>query len=102
MPKRTKKNFKINPKIIGIVYLSITFLIILFLVFNEKGMLKYLEVKGRVEELETQLKASEQQIDMLKAEIDSLKNNRFKIEEVAREKYNMKRPDEKGLDIEVK
>lgn len=102
MAKRKKKNGKGNPKLIGIVYFLLIFLILLFLFFNEKGILKYLEVKGRIKGLNAQIKASEQQIDKIRVEIDSLKNIRFKIEKTARENYNMRRPNEKGLDIKVK
>ena len=92
---------KANLRIAGILYLVLVFLILAFLFFNDKGILKYLELQGRIDSLNTQIKYSEQEIKNIEAEIDSLKTDRFKIEKTAREKYNMKRENEKGLDVKL-
>lgn len=89
-------------KIIGGVYFLVVILILAFLFFNNKGILKYLEVKNRVESLEREIKSSEKRIEKIEAEMDSLRNDRFKKEKTAREEYNMKRPLEKGLDVKIK
>lgn len=97
---KTKKFTK--SKIAGLLYLVVFVIIIIFLFTNDKGVLKYLEVKERVDRLEEKIDSSEQRINKINSEIDSLKTDRYKIEKTAREKYNMKRPLEKGLDVKVK
>ena len=97
-----KKKELINSKIIGFAYLLAVLLIFAYLVFNDKGILKYLEVRERVTKLEDRIDSSENRINKIQAEIDSLKSDRFKKEKTAREKYNMKRPREKGLDVRIK
>jgi len=99
MVKAKKKS---KSKLVGLIYLVVFLFIVVFLFVNDRGVFKYLEVKERVENLESEIDTSEQKINKINAEIDSLKANRFKIEKTAREKYNMKRPMEKGLDIKVK
>lgn len=100
MAKKQKRNSRI--RVSALIYLIAPIAILAFLIFNENGILKYLEVKDRVEALEEQIKISEEQIKKINAEIDSLKTDTYKIEKTAREKYNMKRPLEKGLDVKVK
>ena len=97
---KAKRNTK--SKIVGLIYLLIFLIIVIFLFVNDKGLLKYIEVKDRVKGLEKEIDSSEQRINKINAEIDSLKTDRTKIEKTAREKYNMKRPLEKGLDVKVK
>lgn len=97
-----KQNRKSRIRISALIYLIAPVVILAFLIFNENGILKYLEVKDRVEALEKQINISEEQIQKIKEEIDSLKTDTYKIEKTAREKYNMKRPLEKGLDVKVK
>lgn len=74
----------------------------LFLFFNDSGVIKYLSLKNKNESLEVEINQREQEIKNLEMEIDSLKNNAVKIEQVAREKYNMQRADEKAYKIEEK
>lgn len=74
----------------------------LFLFFNDSGVMKYLELKNKNESLEVEIKQREHDIKNLEQEIDSLKNSAVKIEQVAREKYNMQRADEKAYKIEEK
>lgn len=98
----TKVKTNLKSKLLGIIYLLSVLIILFFLFINEKGILKYLEVKDRVESLDNEIKKSEQRINKIEAELDSLKTERFKLEKTAREKYNMKRPLEKGLDVKIK
>ncbi len=100
MAKNKKKNSRI--KFSALIYLIAPIIILAFLIFNDKGILKYLKIKDKVKSLEEKIDSSENRIKQLEAEIDSLKNDQFKIEKTAREKYNMKRPLEKGLDVKVK
>lgn len=95
---------KTNSKsmLIGVIYLLVVILILIFLFVNNKGILKYMDVRQRVKNLEGEIDTSEQKINKIEAEIDSLKTDKFKIEKTAREKYNMKRPHEKGLEVKVK
>lgn len=74
----------------------------LFLFFNDSGVMKYLELKNKNESLDVEIKQREHDIKNLEHEIDSLKNSAVKIEQVAREKYNMQRADEKAYKIEEK
>jgi len=64
--------------------------------------MKYISLKNKNESLDTEIKQKEKDIKNLELEIDSLKNNAVKIEQVAREKYNMQRADEKAYKIEEK
>lgn len=73
-----------------------------FLLFNDYGLLKYLRLKSEINELNSDIERSQKIIDSLGIEIKELNENDLKIEEVARERYNMKRPNEKVLKIEEK
>jgi cell division protein FtsB len=76
--------------------------IIIFLLFNENGILKYLKLKGEVKKLNEEISNAEERLRSLDAEIDSLKTSRAKIERVAREKFNMMKPSERAFKIEEK
>lgn len=76
--------------IIGIVYL----------LFNENGIIKYLKLKSRLDSLKVQVSKVEDDNKKLHESIDSLRAKvPAKIERVAREKYNMKRKGEKAIKI---
>lgn len=82
---------------------TIFFAGIIFLLFNEYGIVKYIKLNNQVKELNRQINEVERENKRLQAEIDSLqKKVPAKIEEVAREKYNMKRPGEKKIVVEEK
>ncbi len=70
--------------------------------FNEYGILKYLQLKNDIGELNSKIEMAESEIKKLKKEIDSLKHSNIKIEKVAREKYHMLRENERALRIEEK
>ncbi|OGU37117.1 MAG: hypothetical protein A2068_11120 [Ignavibacteria bacterium GWB2_35_6b] len=89
-------------KILYALYFLFIILLTLFLFFNDSGVMKYISLKNKNESLDTEIKQKEKDIKNLELEIDSLKNNAVKIEQVAREKYNMQRADEKAYKIEEK
>lgn len=72
----------------------------LYLLFNSSGIAKYAKVKGELEDLNSRITQLEEENRKLTAEIDSLKRNvPAKIEKIAREKYNMIRPNEKKIEF---
>lgn len=82
-----------------LVYLLIFTAGIAFLLFNDYGLLKYWQMKDEIVVKSRELQKTRDMLESLKAEIDSLKNSGFKIEQVAREKYNLIRPGEKVINI---
>ncbi len=86
------------------IIVGIFFLIgILFLFFNEYGVLKFIKLNKQVNELNEKIQTVEIENKRLQAEIDSLENKvPAKIEKVAREKYNMMRPGESKVVVEEK
>ena len=72
----------------------------LYLLFNNYGIVKYAKVKGELEDLNSRITQLEEENRKFEAEIDSLKRNvPAKIERIAREKYNMIRPNEKRIEF---
>lgn len=73
---------------------------LLYLVFNDNGILKYAKVKNEITELNARISQLEDENKRLSAEIDSLKKNiPAKIEKIAREKYGMIKPNEKKIEF---
>ncbi|HVO73900.1 MAG TPA: septum formation initiator family protein [Ignavibacteriaceae bacterium] len=71
-----------------------------FILFNEYGVLKYMKLKKEVNELNQKIEQTEKENRNLETGIDSLeKKVPAKIEETAREKYNMKRQGEKSVKV---
>lgn len=74
----------------------------LYLLFNNFGVIKYIKLKKEVDSLTQTIEEIKSENKRLEAEIDSLKNlEPAKIEQIAREKYNMIKPKEKKIDIIV-
>lgn len=72
----------------------------LYLVFNSTGVIKYAKVTSELEDLNIRITQLEEENKKLEAEIDSLKKNvPTKIEQIAREKYDMMKPNEKKIEF---
>lgn len=85
-------------------YIIVTVVVIgtLYLLFNNYGVVKYAKVKSDVEDLSSRINQLEEENRRLESEIDSLKRNiPAKIEKIAREKYNMIRPNEKKIEFKA-
>lgn len=94
---------KIKDTKIKIIIISIVFAIVAaFLLLSENGLIKYWKLKGEINAARTKIDSSKVKIKQLNTEIDSLKTNTFKIEKVAREKFNIKRKGEKVIIIKEK
>jgi len=94
-----KKSRKFILFIVGVIF----FVGIVFILFNEYGVVKFIKLNNQVNELNKKIKEVEKENKRLQAEIDSLQSKvPAKIEEVAREKYNMIRPGEKKVVVEEK
>jgi cell division protein FtsB len=91
---------KISPKI---RFYSIFILLlagVLFFIFNSNGLLKYMELKERVTELQIQIDSVDRQNKMLEDQIDSLTRKvPAKIEQTARENYDMLRKGEVKVEV---
>jgi cell division protein FtsB len=74
-----------------------------YIVLNEYGALKYMDLKNEVDSMRTELEKTKLVNEQLKSEIDSLqKKIPAKMEQIAREKYNMKRDGEITIEIKEK
>ncbi len=96
------KKITFNSKFRLILFLIIFALGSLYLLFNDFGLIKYVKLKKEVDSLIQQTEEIKAENKRLEAEIDSLK--RFepaKIEQVAREKHNMTKQNEKRIDVRV-
>jgi len=84
------------------VYLfAILFLFgVVFIFFNETGVLKFVKLRSELKELNHQIDTLQNENKNLQAEIDSLQQKvPAKIEKEAREKFGMKRPNEKSIEV---
>jgi cell division protein FtsL len=84
--------------LIGIVVIAL----VVYLFINEYGFNKRYEKEAAIEKINNNIDSAKVEIAKLKTEIDSLRVSKSRIEQVAREKYNFRSPNEKVLDIEVK
>jgi cell division protein FtsB len=92
---------KINTKI-ALLLIAI-FAIIMFLLFNDFGIIKYLKLKKEVSTLNNEIKIVTEENKALKNQNDSLERKvPAKIEKSAREKYGMIRKGEKAIEIITK
>lgn len=74
--------------ILCFIYLSIS------LVFGEMGLFRYIELNKTKNSLEKQIIDINRQNDQIKAQINSLKNDPFYKEKLAREEFGLAKPDE--------
>ncbi len=94
---------KIKHSTTKFVIISVAFAIVTaLLLFSENGLIKYWKLKGEISKYRLQIDSSKTRIKQLESEIDSLKTSLFKIEKVAREKYNIKKKGEKVIVIKEK
>jgi len=87
-------------KIFLFLFLAIFLFGIFFLIFNENGLIKYVKLEKEVNSLNEQLKMLEEGNENLVNEIDSLKKEvPAKIEQIAREKYDMIKEGEMTIEV---
>lgn len=87
-------------KNIKYIFLAVFILAVLYVTFNEEGLLKMLKNDNELTNLQDSLKQVQMENAKLQSELDSLKKKvPAKIERVAREKYNMKRPNEQTIKV---
>jgi cell division protein FtsB len=92
---------KLNIKITSIV--ALLFIGIMFILFNEFGLLRYFRLQEEVRESQKEIQIVNEQNKSLKNEVDSLERKvPAKIEKTAREKYGMMRKGEKVIEIITK
>ena len=89
-------------RILTWIYLIILIFLVLFLFFNKYGLLKYFELKSEMNSIEHQIEKSKKEIKDLDSNINLMKNSDKELEKVAREKYMMKKKNEKAFKFEDK
>jgi cell division protein FtsB len=93
--KKSKKD-----RLLTWLYLIILIFLILFLFFNKYGLLKYFELKSEIDLIEKEIERSKNEIRELEHNIESLESDEKELEKVAREKFNMKKRNEKAFKFE--
>lgn len=90
-------------KFIYYLFLVIVIVGIIYILFNERGVIKYFGLKSQVDSMQIELERVKLENEQLKNEIDSLQRKiPAKMEQIAREKYNMKRESETVIEVEEK
>ena len=90
-------------KFVLYVFISIVIIGVIYIFFNERGAIKFYGLKSQVDSMQVELDKVKLENERLKNEIDSLhKKIPAKMEQVAREKYNMKREGEIKIEVEEK
>jgi cell division protein FtsL len=94
-------NFFTDNKFRFLLLLAIVFFATLYLLFNSYGVIKYVRLKSELNELNKKIEQLEKENKNLESEIDSIKKGYpSKIEKIAREKYDMIKPNEKKIEFE--
>lgn len=91
--------FEKYPYLKKVIIYAVFCLLAGILIFNKNGLLKFLKLKSEKDEIVSQVQTQKNEIRKIKKEIDSLYHNDAKIEKVAREKFNMKSPNEKVVKV---
>ncbi len=92
---------KAKKKFVSYLFILIFLVGVFYLLFNDRGLLKYFKLRNEIDSLKEQITILENENENLKNAIDSLKNKiPANIEQTAREKYDMLREGE--IKIEVK
>jgi cell division protein FtsL len=82
------------------IFLTIFLIGILYLIFNDRGLIKYLKLESEINSLNEEISRLAEQNSNLKNEIDSLKKEiPAKIEQIAREKYDMIKEGERKIEV---
>lgn len=97
--RKEKRN---KDKLLSWLYLIILIFLILFLFFNKYGLLKYFELKGEIESIEMEIERAKNEIDEFDKSIESLESSDDELEKVAREKFHMKKKNEKAFKFQDK
>ncbi len=97
-----KKKKPENNKILAWIYFIVLTIAILFLLFNNFGIVKYFFLNSEVHSIEKKIEQTDMEIKKYNKNINSLKNNDEKLEEVAREKFHMKKKNEKAFQFKDK
>lgn len=84
------------------LYLVILIFLVLFLFFNKYGLLKYFELKSEIHAIEREIDRSKNEIEEYDKNIKSLENSDAELEKVAREKFHMKKKNEKAFKFQDK
>ncbi len=92
-----KKVSNKKDRLITWLYFVILIFLILFLFFNKYGLLKYFELKSEINTIERKVESSKEEIEKMNKKINSLKNSEKELEKVAREKFLMKKKNEKAF-----
>ena len=92
-----KKQRNSRDRLLTWLYFIILIFLILFLFFNKYGLLKYFELKKEIDAIEMEIERSKNEIDELEKNIESLEKNNNELEKVAREKFHMKKKNEKAF-----
>ncbi len=95
--QRSKKD-----RLLTWLYLAILLFLILFLFFNKYGLLKYFELKSEINAIEREIERSKNEIEELDKNIKSLESSDSELEKVAREKFHMKKKNEKAFKFQDK
>ncbi|MGB5847635.1 MAG: septum formation initiator family protein [Ignavibacteriaceae bacterium] len=94
MSKNKKKRF------FSYFILALFLIGLLYLTFNEHGLIKYLKLEKEVTTLNNEIIRLQNENNSLKSEIDSLKKEiPAKIEQIAREKYDMIKEGETTIEV---
>lgn len=86
---------------IWIILTVILILILLVLTFSNQGFYDYYLHKNKLKELEARIDSLRRVNDSLFIEIELLKKDSNKIEQIAREKYGLIKPGEKIYKIKI-
>lgn len=87
-------------KIFLFLFLAIFLFGVIYFIFNENGLIKYVKLEKEINSLNEQLKILGEENENLVNEIDSLKKEvPAKIEQIAREKYDMIKEGETTIEV---
>ena len=90
----------INKKFALYIFAAVFLVGLIYLFFNDAGIIKYVSLKSQIKQVQTQIDSVKLDNRRLEAEIDSLKKKiPAKIEQTAREKYNMIRKGETSIKV---